>query len=480
MSYGTKTPGKPAAAPADPTAAVLKAVTDLAADVADLKQKAAQPAYPAATPGVLFHATTGPVGKDSEPYSIMKAAAFTNRFRDADQCKVEVDTHNRLKAMLSRQGYYPTHPSGSFLVPFATEFMAPETSEDERLVVETRQRVKGWGAADPDEGRWAYAKAGMAGRGRAVTKAFGTTSDAAGGVLVGFPTLGEMVELQRNLEVFARCGCTEISLPANGRIQFPKQTGGTTAYWPSEAAAITESTATTGYLDLEGKKLGLLTKINNELFRYVGPSVEAMLRMDMAMQAALKADTAMLEGTGGTQPKGLITYPSAASWSQGTDKLLTYTVTGGLIQPDDVNKMEGVLPDAVQDAPLTFVMRNQLWGVLSSRRADAVTAADGKGPFVFNLIRSTGERAEKQLNGHPVVTSSQVSATRGGGSASYAILGNFKDWIVGRFGVIEFLTTGLGDTPFVNDQTWLRAVQILDAGPRHAASFVFADAITVA
>jgi hypothetical protein len=72
-------------------------------------------------------------------------------------------------------------------------------------------------------------------------KAFGTISDTAG-VTVGFPFLGEMVELQRNLEVFANAGCHEISLPPNGRIQFPKVTGGATANWviagPRGAAAV--------------------------------------------------------------------------------------------------------------------------------------------------------------------------------------------------------------------------------------------------
>ena len=36
------------------------------------------------------------------------------------------------------------------------------------------------------------------------------------------------------------------------------------------------------------------------------------MRFDMARAAALKADLAMLEGTGGTQIKGLITYSGIA------------------------------------------------------------------------------------------------------------------------------------------------------------------------
>jgi hypothetical protein len=59
-------------------------------------------------------------------------------------------------------------------------------------------------------------------------------------------------------------------------------------------------------------------------------------------------------------------------------------------------------------------------------------------------------------------------------------MGYFPDWIVARLGVMEFLASGLGDTALVNDQTCLRGIQHLDAGPRHAASFVICDQLVIA
>ena len=56
----------------------------------------------------------------------------------------------------------------------------------------------------------------------------------------------------------------------------------------------------------------------------------------------------------------------------------------------------------------------------------------------------------------------------------------FPDWIVARLGVMEFLASGLGDTAIVNDQTYLRGIQHIDAGPRHAASFVLCDTLVIA
>jgi len=75
-----------------------------------------------------------------------------------------------------------------------------------------------------------------------------------------------------------------------------------------------------------------------------------------------------------------------------------------------------------------------------------------------------------------------VSATRSKGAANnltYIVLGYFPDWIVSRLGVMEFLASGLGDTALQNDQTYLRGIQHVDAGPRNPASFVVCDQVVV-
>src|SRR5258707_8523522 len=125
--------------------------------------------------------------------------------------------------------------------------------------------------------------------------------------------LGELIDLQRSLEVFAVAGAQEVALPPNGRVQFPKLTAASTAYWVGEGSAITESAPTTGNLDLQAKKLGVFVKLNNELLRFASPSAEGLVRLDMARAAALKADLAMLEGTGGKQIKGITTYSGIVS-----------------------------------------------------------------------------------------------------------------------------------------------------------------------
>jgi len=274
---------------------------------------------------------------------------------------------------------------------------------------------------DPDEAGWIARRVGMR------TKALGTLSDIAGGSLVPLPMMGELIDLQRNLEAFANAGAQEVALPPNGRLQFPKLTGGSTAYLVGEGTSVTESAPTTGNLDLQAKKLGIFVKVNNELLRFASPSAEGLVRHDMARTAALKADLAMLEGTGGTQIKGLLTYSGIT-----THTASTVGANGNTFEAQDVALMEGKLPDAVA-APTAWLMRKTMYAALMNRRADAVTAADGKGSFLFHPTRHASDAPPTELYGTKVVRSSQVSATRTKGASSnltYIVLGYFPDWRV--------------------------------------------------
>jgi HK97 family phage major capsid protein len=447
-----------------------KALATAQTEIADLKTKAAN------APNYVVGGVVGGFTRDSDGYSIAKATRYTNGMIGADGAKYEVEVSNKLAAMYKGLGWNWTEAPAArrLLVPFSTALMPRDTSENERTVLELRQKmIAGSDKVDPDEVRWIQKRLGM------VTKDLGTVSETAGGVLVGFPTLGELIDLQRIEEAFAQAGATEIALPPNGRIQYPKLTNATTAYWVGEGATITESQPATGYLDLQAKKLAILTDLNNELVRFGSISAEAMVRSDMSKVAALKIDLAMLEGVGGTQIKGLITYDSAASWTFGEDKLLTHSVTANLLQVADAADMEAKLPDTAGE-PTAWIMRRQLFAKLRNRRASAAITTDGQGPFLANITRNLADKLPLSWDGVKVVRTTQVSATRGSGSNTYAVLGNFKDWITGRFGALEFLSSMVGDTQMTNDQTRIRCIQHVDAGPRHASSFVFADDISIA
>ena len=416
-------------------------------------------------------ATAGPVCNDSAGYSVLKAAAFALGYVGPDQAKEEIHAHQQLRDLYAGYGFMPHHGQQSFLVPLASAHLPALEPHGRRLRDELHQKMTAHADKfDPDEADWISRRAGFQ------RKALGTLVDTAGGTMVPLPLLGELIDLQRSMEVFASAGAREVALPPNGRIQFPKLTAASTAYWVGEGSPITESQPTTGNLDLQAKKLGVLVKLNNELLRFASPSAEGLVRYDMARSAALKADLAMLEGTGGTQIKGLITYSGIAAHTAAT-----LGSNGDTFTPADVALMDSKLPDAV-DAPTAWVMRKAMFAALMNRRSDAVSAADGKGPFLLRGPAQSPAALPGELYGTRVVRSAQVSNTRVKGSGTnltYILLGYFPDWVVARMGVMEFLASGLGDTALQNDQTVLRGIQHIDAGPRQTASFVLCDQLIV-
>lgn len=196
--------------------------------------------------------TAGPVGHDSAGYSVLKAAAFALGYVGPDQAKEEIHTHQQLRDLYAGYGFSPHHGAQSFLVPIASAHLPVFEPQGKRLQQELHQKMTAHaGRFDPDEADWIGRRTGGGRFGRKALTLAGETDG-----FFQLPVLGELIELQRSLEVFAAAGATEIALPPTGRLTFPKVTGSSTAYWVGEGVPIAESQPTTGNLELVAKKLG--------------------------------------------------------------------------------------------------------------------------------------------------------------------------------------------------------------------------------
>lgn len=452
--------------------------------------KAANPGDAAAKMGQRAPwGTTGPVGEDSRGYSIAKMARRSMGYTADDSCKDEVNISQRLRDVYAK-GAFPFANDGphSWLVPFSSQHIPTQCKEGEKLAVECREKMLGGDVGrhfDPDQVRWAAMKSLT---GDALQKTLGTLNDLAGGSFVPGPGFGELIDLQRNMEIFSRLGVRDIPLPPQGRISFPKQTGAGTFYMVGQASAITESTQATGSLLLQAKKGACLSVLNDEFLKFAGLAGEAFVRADLAAVAARGWDAQQLTGIGGdNEILGLLNYATT-----GVDPLTTHVGTakdvpangntGYLFLPEDMVTMESELPDAV-DRPTAWLMRKNLWGYIDTRRNDAVTAADAKGAFTINPFRTNTAASGFSMNGVPVVRSNGMPVNRVRGSATNltaVILAQWSEWIQARAGVAEFLSNSLATTYYTQVQTGIRMVQYMDAGARHAASFNLFDQVRVA
>lgn len=389
-----------------------------------------------------------------------------------ENVKYELDISDKLRAAYEKHGMEFAGGNQSILVPFGADMLIDEAAD---LREEVRQSLaQGIKGADVSELYWMQQRTGS----EYLRQALSIYDDTALGVFTHGGPMGEMIDLVRKREVFSRVGASQVTLPPNGRLPFPRQTGAGTAYWVGENQAITESEQTTGTLHLIAKKLAALTKLPNELVRFGNPSVEAFIRNDLSRVMSLEADLAMLEGVGSTNKvKGLITYAGI-----NTHTASTTGANGDTLEPQDGLLAIAEIEDDNHDSMgLTWVMRSRMWTNILNRRAAAHEAATLDGPWLFAVNRNDITAGRPAMwDGHSVVHSNQISNTRTKGSGTdltYLLGGVFEHFLIGRVGVLEFATTTSGDTAFVNDQTWLRVIQHMDAAPRYEDAFVLIDDI---
>jgi HK97 family phage major capsid protein len=415
---------------------------------------------------------TGERASTSRGYQMQRVIGLRQGFYSADQCKVEMDVHQRLHHVFVEQGGMTLEGHNSILIPMSAAYM-PTGAES--LGSEIQQMMR-QGVAGADIQQAAAMIAEM--RGISIQQALSIYDDTAGGVFLGPTQQGDMIDLIRNREVFSRVGARSLPLPPNGRLSLPRHTGTGTAYWVGESKTITDSQMSTGMMTLAAKKLAMIYKLPNELLRFAMAGSEAFVRNDMAMTLSLGADSAFMSAAGTqTTPKGLLNYSGIKSVDAST-----VDTNGNTLEPQDLGRLIGKIEDANHDTEAlgwAWVMRPGIWWDIYNRRADAVTAGDKRGPFVFSVNRndiSSGRPAS--LMGSPWVRSNQVPSNRAKGSATnltLALGGCFSQFLIGRVGVLEVATNNVGDTPFTTDQTWLRMIQHIDGAPIHESAFGIID-----
>jgi HK97 family phage major capsid protein len=427
-------------------------------------------------PGGAPHARVGEDPLTSRGYSFLKLFGLMSGAIKKENCKVEVDMHERLTRNWFEAYGAMKSEANTILAPLGSALLPRNTRSEVEFADEVQAIVKaGTYGYDPEELRHLSNR----------VKTLSWQNETAMGSLVAPPQMGELIEVLRNNEVFLQCGARYVPMPANGRYVFPRQTGTGTAYYPGENRPITESEPTTGDVTLQAKKVAAIVKLSNELSRYASISAEAFVREDMSRFLALRMDKELLEGVGSANaPKGIINYNITRHTSLGTP---ADGNSGFPFQPEDVIQMIAKVEE--NNATFrSFVMRPLMFAWIANRRADAVSANDAKGPFMFNIVRDIAQDMNvtrtmaAHLSGYPVYKSTQISnaRTRGSGSnMSYILGGDFSDFIIAMSPTIEFAMQGVGDTAFASDQTWILAILMHDGAPAREASFVMCDQLRV-
>lgn len=312
---------------------------------------------------------------------------------------------------------------------------------------------------------------------QSMQKALDAGTGANGGFVVPTQYVPELIEMLDANLVLSKLGITRIN-PASAPVDIPRQLTGATAYWVGENAAITASQGSFDQVVMNPKSVAALVKASRRLVQLADPSIEQIIRRDIAMSLASAIDIKALLGDGtGNTPVGVINQAGISTLSVGAngddfDYAFALELIGKL---EDNNALMG---------SLGFVSNPAVFRKLK-RQAVAQFSGDTKGAPLFAPILSD-ENLAKNL-GYNVQTSTAVpkAGTKGTGTAlSKVIFGNWQDLILAQWGslMIESSTVAGDGTggAFTSHQMWFKAVMEMDVAVRHPKSFAVATDVLTA
>jgi HK97 family phage major capsid protein len=250
-------------------------------------------------------------------------------------------------------------------------------------------------------------------------------------------------------------------------IEIPRQIGGATAYWVGENQDIPESELTFGMMTLAPKQVAALVKTSNRLLALSNPSVDAIIKRDIALRLALKIDLAGIRGMGtSTQPRGISNTPGISHVYAGG-----INGNGGNLNFDILLDMEGALEDAnalfgdLQYVWAPCVRRN----LLKLKVKQYEDADDGE--YIVQPVTPTALKAWLGYN-YQSTTQIPTNLTYNNGTdLTEVIFGNWQEVIMAMWGGVQIMASQETSDAFQKVQTWIRIIQDVDIGVRHPESF---------
>jgi len=285
-----------------------------------------------------------------------------------------------------------------------------------------------------------------------------STTAASGGYLVPEEWSNQMIEHLYAQLVCASAGVRRMSGLNIHTIRQPALTGSATAYWVAENGAITESTLTDAQKTLQPSEAAALVKASNQLIDLSNPSASQVITDDITMKLAQLVDLAVLRGSGSSnQPTGIAS----------TSSISTVTASSGALTWA-----------LLEDFPYALAAENALKGklawIMNPRTVHNLKQITSSNRPLFvgsPYTEAIGAGfAGGSLVGYPVYQSTQVPITGGGGSDAEVYFCNFDDVVLADWGAMEIMASKEADTAFAANQTWIRAIWLVDVMVRHAKS----------
>lgn len=259
----------------------------------------------------------------------------------------------------------------------------------------------------------------------------------------------QFIGLLRNSMIVKSLGARVLT-GLRGDTVIPKATGAATAYWVNEGDSLTESNTTYSSIKLEPKTVGALTAFSRQLALQSNPSIEALLRDDIAAVVGLAVDKALLHGTAAAkQPVGILNVTGIQTASLAT---LSWAAIVAMLEKLG---LENISPNAI-------VTHAKAATKLQTTLKNAANGAE--------YLLQNGRVAEL-----PAYITNQLDAKAGSPATGRVIAGDFSQIVIGEWGVTEILANPYATGYYEKGDVQLRIMHSMDAVVRHPRAFVVAD-----
>ncbi|WP_028002954.1 phage major capsid protein [Sinorhizobium meliloti] len=258
------------------------------------------------------------------------------------------------------------------------------------------------------------------------------------------------IDRLRSALVVGRLGATVLDNLV-GTVDIPKQTGSSTAQWVAEDGSLTETDASFTDVNLAPKTVGAMTSFSRRTLINAVPSVEQLVRRDLAAVIASAIDHQALMGDGtGNTPTGIANTPGIA--------------TPSLAGPTWAQVLGVIASIQNEDADLG----NLGWALNPSAVAKLRGTVKATGEGAGFLMEAPGN-----LAGYPAASTTAIPSAAG--PVTSVFFGAWSQLLIGYWSGTDILVNPYETTAYAKGRVMVRAMRDVDIAVRHAESFAVAD-----
>lgn len=277
------------------------------------------------------------------------------------------------------------------------------------------------------------------------------TTSTAGEIVPTIHRPDQYIEPFRNNLLARRLGVRVLS-GLSGNLSIPKYGTGTTTGWVAENAALSTGDMTFDSVTLAPKHAGGIAEMSRQLLQQSSPSIEQLVRDDLSAMLAQAIDSALIQGGGTNEPKGVLATTGVQTASLST---LSWANVLAMLQKLDL----------VNAGAANFV---------GSTKVNAKLQGTLKASGIAGYLMEGGKVADL-----PAYFSNQVPEKTGTPNTGRLIAGDWSQVMLGIWSEVDLLVNPYESTAYSKGNVLVRAMSTVDIAVRHPEAFVFAEDIAL-